>query len=93
MYTIDNVLTTQVFIRAYKPVLPNHTHGFMLKMSLMPSGVEAPGGLASSPSAFSVQVIWTWADPGVWAPPSVAWVRVAGLTGLVGVVLSWISWT
>lgn len=66
------------------------THGFMLKMSLMPSGVAAPGGLAGSPSHFSVQVIWT-CSPGLWAPSGVS--GVAGVAGLAGVVLSWMSWT
>lgn len=67
------------------------THGFMLKMSLMPSGVAAPGGLAGSPSHFSVQVIWT-CSPGLWAPsPGVS--GVAGVAGLAGVVLSWMSCT
>lgn len=63
----------------------------MLKMSLMPSGVAAPGGLAGSPSHFSVQVIWT-CSPGLLAP-SVGVSGVAGVAGLAGVVLSWMSWT
>lgn len=63
----------------------------MLKISLIPSGVAAPGGLAGSPSHFSVQVIWT-CSPGLWAPsPGVS--GVAGVAGLAGVVLSRMSWT
>lgn len=57
----------------------------------MPSGVAAPGGLAGSPSHFSVQVIWTCA-PGLWTP-SAGVSGVAGVAGLAGVVLSWMSWT
>lgn len=57
----------------------------MLKMSLIPSGVAAPGGLAGSPSHFSVQVIWT-CSPGLWAASP-------GVSGVAGVVLSWMSWT
>lgn len=60
-------------------------------MSLIPSGVAAPGGLAGSPSHFSVQVIWT-CSPGLWAP-SGGVSGVAGVAGLAGVVLSWMSWT
>ena len=63
----------------------------MLKMSLMPSGVAAPGGLAGSLSHFSVQVLWT-CSPGLLAP-SVGVSEVAGVAGVVGVVLSWMSWT
>lgn len=65
------------------------THGFMLKISLIPSGVAAPGGLAGSPSHFSVQVIWT-CSPGLWAAsPGVS--GAAGVAGLAGVVLSRMS--
>ncbi len=64
------------------------THGFMLKRSLMASGVVAPTGLACSPSDLaSVHVIWT-AVPGVRAS-ALGDSGVAGVGGLV--LLSWMS--